>query len=449
MSLFTKARNSLPARSRRNRSQRTQSAGATWYLVLLGIMFFLYWLFAWYLERVELVLPPGLNVLDVLPPLAAMLVRVALEMLFSPRIWRHFLPIILGWYLAYEATLRLLVVLYELPDRQKARDFLRRVKSSGPPLEIPVTISAQTLDIERQRSTRLRIGGPGKVVIPLANVAVTERNGRFYRVLGLGKHTLGHFEFVHTVVDLRQQEREAAGIPLLTKDGIQISADISIIYRISSGGEPLTKINPFPFDSEAVCKVAYNETVLPDGRIATWENKPIGAVRGALINTVAKYPLDELLHPTSPASEPHYTIRTEVERNAKRSLAKSGIDLLRVRIGRLDLPEAVSKQYIQHWQAYWETQAQITQADGAAQALEEMEIANAEAEIKMTEAILEGIRRAKLSSGDVTVREIMAVRLVESLEMLAQQSQQAAQLPKQLLPRLRSLRQDLLEEGKG
>ena len=65
----------------------------------------------------------------------------------------------------------------------------------------------------------------------------------------------------------------------------------------------------------------------------------------------------------------------------------------------------------------------------------------------MLEAFFEGIQRARQTTHNVDAREILALRLIEVLEMLAQQSQRVVTLPDMLLPLLATLRKQVLFES--
>ena len=75
-------------------------------------------------------------------------------------------------------------------------------------------------------------------------------------------------------------------------------------------------------------------------------------------------------------------------------------------------------------------------ADGQANALSETEIARAEAELLMIQAILEGLDNARRAGGVGTMREVVALRMIEALEKMARQSQQFQALPASLMPQL-------------
>ncbi len=71
------------------------------------------------------------------------------------------------------------------------------------------------------RSALLQSGGTWSVRNPAGQVAVTEHNGRFYRILDAGTHALDSFEYVHTVLDLRPQQRNNPEVRLQSREGIR------------------------------------------------------------------------------------------------------------------------------------------------------------------------------------------------------------------------------------
>jgi hypothetical protein len=415
-----------------------------WFLLMLVVLVPLYWLFARYLERIDMspVLEPYWQSLVPFFPLPG-IVTFLVE-LFHPRVLRHLAAIVLGWFLARNAAVTLVQILYDLPDRSGAEGFLDRLRSPKAALGTPVAINGKTLEADRDSSALLRVGGPGLVLISAREVGATEMNGRFYRVIGPGVSKLGQMEYLYAALDLRQQERRANDVPFMTKDGIEIRTDIAITYRISTGGEPPTRAKPYPYDEEAVRLAAYAETVDADLQVTTWETIPLNTAQSTLARIVAKYQLDQLLYPDGSANDPNLTIRNELERRVRNSLEAVGIELTGIHIGRLELPESVVDQYIEYWQAHWETQGMLKAADGEAFTLEEVEVARAEAEVTMIRAIAEGLQRARLEGNADTIHEVVALRLIEAMEKVAEQSQHAAPLPANLMPQLTDLRETLL-----
>lgn len=429
-------------RPRRSTAVRaSQTDYGAWIPFALILLFLLYWLFAWYLERIDL--GPGLNQWwQTIAPVPLPGFVVFFVEMIHPRVLRHLIPAILGWLLARRAAEGLLQGLYDLPDHEVAAALLGRLRTPGVS-GLPVEINAATLATQREQSVLLRVGGPGLIRINSGDVVVTELNGRFHRVLPPGIHALDRFEYILDVVDLREQKRFINDIHLATKEGIKMTADVSLTYRIHTGGEPPTKTNPYPYSAQAVRNAAYAATVTPDNQVSTWQNLPVSVASGRLNQIIGRYRLDEILYPASPASEPFLTIQNELERQVRAALHDVGIDLTSIHIERLETPEPVTNQYIEYWQAYWEGQRELSRANGAALALEEMEIARAEAEVTMIQAIVEGVQRARREGGAGTMREVVSLRLIEALERMARQSQELHPLPARLLPKLNELQRRL------
>jgi hypothetical protein len=429
---------------RRSAIRDEQRRQNDWFLLMLIVMVPLYWIFARYLERVDLGNTIGQWWQMMVPflPMPRLVVFIA-EML-HPRVLRHLSVIVVGWFLARSAAVSLVQTLYDLPDRGLAELFMSRLRSSGESLGRPVLVNGRSLEEDRESSVLLRVGGPGLVLIDDREAVVSELNGRFHRVVGPGINRLDRLEYIYAALDLRQQERVAEDVPLMTKDGIEIRAGLTITYRISSGDEPPTRARPYPYDENAVRLAAYAETVDEDGYVLRWDDIPLAISQTTLAGIIARYQLDQLLYPENLASDPNLTIRNELERRVRTALESVGIMLTGLHIGRLELPEPVIEQYIEYWQTHWETQSQLKEADGEAFKLEEVEVARAEAEITMIRAIVEGLQRAQLNANTETIHEVVALHLIEALEKVAEQSEESSPLPADLMPQLTALREQLL-----
>ncbi len=425
-----------------------------WMMIGFVVMLIAYWMFVIALERIDggIILArwffPDLSVEQMTTMSFPWLFRVAIEM-FHPRVLRHFIPIILGGWLSIEAATSLVQVLYDCPDRATARDFLRRQRRRNrPPSGEALAVTPQTLHRMEDESVHLRVGGPVVVALPTGMAAVTEWNSRFARVIGYGTQSLGSFEHIYSIISLHPQERSADDIALMTKEGINVTTDAHIIFRIDPGEDPQTRNRPFPFDADAVRKAAYTVTVQAGGGETSWENAPMGRVRSTLSSIVSQYSLDELIFPESAAREPHHTIRNEVEQKVRADLKRGGIQFNRLQLGRFEPPPEVSEQYTEYWLANWQKQNQIARATGAASTLQEVEVAYAEAEITMLQAIVEGVRRAQGETDDAS-GHVLALRLVEMLDKMVKQTQgrlpASNQAREQIMPRLTQLQDQLAQ----
>lgn len=404
--------------------------GLLFILILIG----LYWLYAHAIEAIQtseqLARLPG--------------VMATMFQLLYPRVLRHFIPVAAGVWFAYRTAIYIVHLLYDLPDWETATDYFARLRLGNMLPELPLTIPAHQMEQMRPDLPQLRIGGPGLIKIQPGEVAVTELWGRVYRVLPGGAHWLRRFEYVQAVLNLEEHAKYIEAIPLVTRDGLALTADVTIRYRISQGSEPPSKTRPYPYDDTAVKTVAYDQTAIAPFTISNWEDTPINVTKGVLKGIIGKLRLDEILQPNPSAVEPHLAISGQLERNARMVLMDRGIELVSLQLGRLQFDEAIANQYIEYWQTGWQIKADLSLADGEARALEERELARAEAEVTMIQAIVEGVRRAQRDGHTGTIREIVAMRLIESLEKVVRQSQNLAPLPGGLLPRLDQMRRELL-----
>jgi regulator of protease activity HflC (stomatin/prohibitin superfamily) len=409
----------------------------TLYLLFLGFLLFVYTVFILFVERIDIsLLIPSFPIVD-LQELLVQYVDIFI------RLARHYVPIILGWMLAYELALNLLLHLYDLPDRGKASELLRRLRDPRLAARKTLIISPQDLEAQRQESTRLRLGGPGRINIPDGNVAVSEINSRFYRVISSGQHALDRFEYIHTVLDLRPQDRTDPEVKLQSKDGLELVTDVSATFKIDAPDTNTSIEQPFPYDVETVRMLAYNEYNLADGKISSWEDNALATVKGALSASVSSFSLDQLLQDELTQIGAHLTIRRDVERDARIKLRDQGIDLIRVRIGGFRFSDDVTELRIKNWRTEWENQARIIRAEGEVRAIEEMEIARANAEIDLVKAISEGIQQARQQGYQGDIREIISLRFIELLEKMAIESGSEVHIPEKLLSQIQNLHNQL------
>ncbi|GJM41559.1 MAG: hypothetical protein DHS20C20_18410 [Ardenticatenaceae bacterium] len=416
----------------------------SWYPLFLGFMLLMFWGYAWYIERVTATQVTDWLNNQSLGALAAVPFMPQLLGFFHWKVLRHLFAVGVGYYFARDAAIILVKLLYDLPDRAGARRFLSRLINSGSGSAAAPEITPTMLVEERDESVLLRVGGPGQVKVPTGHVMVTELNGRFHRILSAGKHKLERYEYIHAVLNLQPQQRIMDEFTAYSRDGIELCVGLSIVYRIKIGSEPATRENPYPYDETAVRTAAYLQTVLDDkGTVSTWEDTPINMAKGTLAAILAGFRLDEIMTPATPGEEPYRTLRNELLRQLRLKLDGMGIDLQAVGIHRVDLPDGVTDQYIDYWKSHWESQMLLEVIEGKATAEEKMDVAKAEAEIMMIQAIQEGIQRAKREGATAHMEEVVALRLVEALEQMARRSQTLAPLPNSMMAQLDNLRREL------
>jgi hypothetical protein len=411
-------------------------ARLNWPRVVLLLLLLGYWFFVSRLERVDgnLVwaalrfpdLSPTQIPGDTFPRWLTLLAE-----LFHPRVLRHVIPIIVGWQLAVQATISLMQVLYDCPDRKTAADFLRRQRRDRVSrLELPYTVLPHTLDQAREESILLRVGGPVPVVIPNGYAAVTERNARFMRVLPPGYHILGRFEYLLGVVDLQPQTRTANEVTMLTKEGIPVKTDIGLTFSIDPGDEP-SPLRPYPFDPEAVRRAAYAGAVGANDKVSSWDDAPLGKVRSALSAWVADHPLDELLADMN--HDAHYLMTGEIinkvwpKDGEGRLIIKDGIRPLRFHVGHLTPADEISNQYIEYWLSAQQREDKLAQAKDTARLAQDLEATRIEGHMLIIQALVEGLRQAQQDAGSRVSGYILALSLVEALRQMFNMSAHEAQ----------------------
>ena len=445
--MLRRVRNYQPANRRITvRFQPAKWAPGLFFLCIIG-----YWLFAHYVERIHFTaVPPRwwLLFIESAPPLDAFTYNITrIAEFFSWRVLRHFIPVIVGWQLIKRGATILLQNLYDLPDTGAARQLLSRLRSGGS--QQLIVLQRDTLLEEQQRNSYLRIGGPARVFIGSSDVAVTERNSHFHRVLGPGLYNLLPFERIYAVLDLRQQDREASEVRLSTQDGIKLSGSIGLTFCIHRGGNTPTAAQPYSFSKDDVRRAAYTQTVTAKS-VRMWDDLPLGIAISQLRQVVAEFDLDSLL--THMGEGTHENVLQQTKARTEDVLRKYGIELVTMWLGPLELPDIVTNQRIANWRAPLERERLTSLAGSQIEAMEKIENKRAEARVKMIEAIANGILQAQRES-DPGVRQHMAtLRLIEVLENTARQSAGAESGSEEPLPdvlrQLRELRWQLqLQEG--
>ena len=391
------------------------------------------WLLAWYMERINLRVNPPAYLATYLPPeLANGLVLLVLELL-SPRVWRHLIPFGLGFYLAYQATLSLVKDLFDLPTAEAAQSFLQRYALPDTPAGAPLKIERLTFHKDRLQQPLLRYGGPGKITVTQGDVVVTERNGRFQRVLGRGEHLLAQYEYVRFVLDARPQDRASFGVRFYTRDGIELRTDVSLTFCLGRGGQETTPETPYPFDPPQVRRAAYTEYLVTDGHTEGWMALPMHTTIRLLRQLASKKSLDDLFYRDNPHMNPHELLGKRLKELAAQALAEKGIDLLDVRLGRLDAPDAVVQQRLAYWRAHWQSNQRLLAGEGQAQAHEAVEQARTEAKVAAIRRILQELQTHPSGPAEPhqTPQDVLAVRLLNVLGQMsskAKASREASQI---------------------
>ena len=423
----------------------------TW--LTLFVLLLLYWGYVWMFERIDyFAMPPSwwLSAVNRYPLLELIEPAVLLVAEFiSFRVLRHFAPIVAAAFLARMAVHRFLVSFYDLPDQKSARELLSRLRAWRVPKKPVVNADPDSFKRQRRENPVFTVGGPARVNVERGSAIVTERNGRFARVLGPGVRYLADFEHPFAIIDLRPQDRHKDESTMMTRDGIEITASVGVTFHIEANDQLPSQDVPFPFDRQAVRNAAYAQTITRDGKVIDW--KPISLIIATdqLAEIVSESWLDDLAHPTQAGVQPHPTLNRKMRRGTRATMRDQGVTITDTRLGRLELPEEVREKYLELWRVYWEKKRRLEEAEGQAAVLEEAKIARARANALMFLAILEGLQRARTMAGDVSSTRIVALRLIEALQAMARRSQDESPVPEHLMDTLGQLHKQLLEDGQA
>jgi len=419
-------------------------------MLILLLLVLGFWIFVWQLERISEVqnLPARWESIAAAFPLLSFLtpiIAIPLQML-SPRVLRHLIPLIAGVIMARIAVQRFLESFYDLRDGAAARSLLGRLTASQNSTRPRLAISPQSMAKESQH-TLLHVGGPGSVSVGRGYALVTEQNGHFKRVLGPGSYTLARFEYPHSLVDVRPQERETEAIYIVTGDGIELQVAIGITFQISRGAKSPTREQSFPFDKEAVKLAVYGQMVLGTGDVAHWEELVILFATRELREMIAESRLDELIQSERIGIYPHPRLKSELKRRAQGVLRSLGIDVRDVRLGRFELPDPIIEQNIRQWQKYWKDQHSIRESMGEDVSVEESDIAWTRAEATFVRAMAGAADEVQSDVGKSAGKKDLAIQLTSSLERLAKQAEDMTELPGHLLEKIDDLRLQLERDG--
>jgi regulator of protease activity HflC (stomatin/prohibitin superfamily) len=420
----------------------------------LCLLWFLYWGYVWFFERIDYVSAPPAwwEWLIKRYPLfeyVDLAILVPAEFI-AWSVIRHFIPVLLGAWLARRALYRFLSTFYSLPEENDGKAFLKRLRRWRKP-DKKATVSLDTDEFASKRGENpiLRVGGPARAVVKRGNAVVTEINGRLARVLDAGSWLLARFEYPFQIVDIRPQDHQKDEVKMITKDGINIKTSVGVTFHVDPKDQSPSPEVQFPYDRLFARTAAYDQTVSGDGEVKHWKSATVGAAAGALSEIVANSRLDELAHPEHGGLKPFPSINREMRQVTRAKMAKQGVTVTDTRLGRFELPDEVLEKYLAYWRVYTDKKRRLEEVEGQAALLKEAEIARAKASALMFQAILEGLQRAQRIDPDASSKRIVAIRLIETLQAMARRSQDVSPSPDQLMVSLGNLRKQLLEGGKG
>ncbi len=283
----------------------------------------------------------------------------------------------------------------------------------------------------------LQIGGPATLSIKSSNAVVTECGSHFARMLGPGDHVLPAFERVRNVIDLRQIAQSSTEVAL-TKDGIPVRADVNttikIMPHIPNEVDPPppppsmetvlrhlfgrrarpTAPQPLPASPEALRMATYEVHANPTMKI-TWFGAANGAVTGDVRDAMASRLLDNIFAPEEPSANPRQDIAQRLDKSGKELLAKRGIDLVGSGFGNIAVPPEVTELRHSKWQVLWDKESMITRSDGEAEGILQTQLARAEAQADLIQAVTQAIRTMNQTNEQGELAHPLALRFMDAV----------------------------------
>jgi len=306
-----------------------------------------------------------------------------------------------------------------------------------------------------------KVGGPGALVIYNDSAVVTQHRGRLARVLGAHYPKennfpfLDRFEKVWAIIDLRPQ-RWVYDVNGMTREGIPVSCEVDVAFKIDdrvpdergiAQPKPPTDKEPYPYTAEAVFRAATCRRIRgPDQNDQDWTAQVIGTAEGTLRNILAEYRLDWLIAPAESETEtPREVIRSRLEQQLDSAVAGIGVRILRVNLGEIRVKdENIPRQWIEAWQADWESRAMARRTEGEAELLR-MDTARVRAQAEMVITLTQALQSV-VTSEEGILPYLLATRLIEALRWMSYDPFTRVFMPPEAIRTLKRLQETLGDE---
>jgi hypothetical protein len=197
--------------------------------------------------------------------------------------------------------------------------------------------------------------------------------------------------------------------------------DINYRFRVVSS-TPRSLENPYPFDLDAIRKMAANRTVGVKG-VSTWRQSVSGVIKSALTRFINDHTIDFLTAPRTEDQDPRNDMRAAMmsERNLQ-TLQNLGAELLWIDVGHIDIIGGeVNQERVNFWAADWVGSAEATRAFGEAKRLAYQEIGRAEAQAEMIMSIAHAMDDVNPQKGSTeNIRNILLARTAQIIDAMSE-----------------------------
>ena len=285
----------------------------------------------------------------------------------------------------------------------------------------------------------------GSTILESHNAVAINRGASYVRSAGPGYVTMNRGEGVAQVIDLRRHARSLK-VEALTHDGIPIETSVSTQFEVKRDDNPADPDIPFPYDASAIFNVHYaNSLNTGEGSLHWSERLPREAAK-QLVTEISGYSLDDLERKHELDPSPMEQISERLNNRLRQEFQQHGITVVSVGVGPFKLPDDITEQRIMNWRAEWEKRIKSEQAAGEAEAVRQMALARARAQIEIISRITERIE-AMRASGDAELTDVVALRMIEAMEEAVADDKVRDLVPQQAIGALRQIQGWMNDRG--
>ncbi|MCJ7736759.1 MAG: SPFH domain-containing protein [Anaerolineae bacterium] len=363
---------------------------------------------------------------------------------------RDMIPAALGLVAAFVLTACFVTELYGLKTWSAGAQHMIRCMF-GAPTHSPMIRVAQGRAQADTDHILVRVGGPGKVITYNNSAAQLEQGGRLTRIVPPGiTVTLEPFERIRDTLDLRPM-RWQFQVEALSKDGIEVTVEVDVIFQINTKGYSPTAKTPFPAVPSAIFRAAtarvmrHPENDEPDDSLDWAQRLILDEAHECLRTTISHYALDALVGIERIYNQhPRQIIQSQLRESLLEPAAALGAQINDVRVGSIKVGDKIAEQWLEVWGQEWQNKALKLEKDGEAQRERARERAKAQAQAELIVEITHALDVASSQNTRIS-SEILAMQLLEVFNHLDVDFQRAY-LPGQGIDTIKSLH-NLVYEG--
>jgi regulator of protease activity HflC (stomatin/prohibitin superfamily) len=168
------------------------------------------------------------------------------------------------------------------------------------------------------------------------------------------------------------------------------------------------------------------------GEYAVWSEQLGPRAAAKLVTELAARNLDDLYPVEGQSVSPLAAIQQRLKRELQQEADMLGLDVLAVSIGRLTLPEDVTRQRIKTWRSRWQKEIQVQQARGDAETIRRVKRARARVQVEIIHNIIQNIERMRRQDA-ADLSQIVLLRMIEVLEEASADASVQALIPEQVI----------------